>query len=119
MEDSFDFARAVAAHRAWVDRLKACAANPACGMDLDKAADYEGCTLGAWLREREQTLAALPSFVRLGTIHQLFHTVAGDVICLLEAQKKDIASWLIEGQLRELSEEIVEQIERVKQEASH
>lgn len=117
MTQSFEFDEALAAHQAWLERLDDyIRGSSTAEIDLDKACDFNGCGLGLWLNRERDQLAGLASFEELEKTHKLFHTVAGDVICLVQEQQVRMADMLLKGAFTELSADIVRLIQAIKAE---
>lgn len=117
MAFSFEFDEALAAHKAWLEKLDAFTrGQQGDAIDLDTASDFNHCGLGQWLNREREELVGLPSFAELDKTHKLFHTVAGDVICLVREQQVRMAELMLKGMFTDLSADIVRLIQAIKQE---
>ncbi len=117
MSFSFEFDAAIAAHKQWLQKLEFfiySTLEPE--VDIDAASDFNNCSLGHWLNGAGLQFSDLKAFPRLTKVHKLFHTVAGDVVCLMRENQPGMADQLLKGQLTELSRDIVFLIEELKQE---
>lgn len=117
MAFSFEFDAAVSAHKHWIQKLEffTYSTNPV-EVDMDAASDFNRCALGLWLNGAGQQFSGLGSFPKLQQAHRLFHTTAGDVVCLMRENQASMAEFLLKGQLAELSKDIVLLIEDLKRE---
>jgi hypothetical protein len=107
MPHTLDFNDAIAAHRAWVEKLSAYVASGNGAVGLDEISDDNACALGKWMNRVAAQLASQPAFAKLEVLHRMFHTTAGDVVSLMQSQRQAMAEWLVKEQLVALSDDIV------------
>ncbi len=89
---------AIAAHHAWMGRLRIAAEYGRSSVDVQTTAKEEACPIGIWLtRGISSSLKAGPSYARLRTLHAQFHKEAARVLTLALAGDSRAKSELAEG----------------------
>jgi hypothetical protein len=89
---------AIAAHHAWMGRLKTAAEYGRSSVDVETTAKEDVCPIGIWLtREISPGLKARPLYARSRTLHAQFHKEAARVLGLALARDARAKSELAEG----------------------
>ncbi|HEV3088885.1 MAG TPA: CZB domain-containing protein [Candidatus Elarobacter sp.] len=89
---------AIAAHHAWMGRLKTAAEYGRSSVDVETTAKEDACPIGIWLtREISPSLKARPLYSRSRTLHAQFHKEASRVLGLALARDARAKSELAEG----------------------
>ncbi len=89
---------AIAAHHAWMGRLKTAAEYGRSSVDVETTAKEDACPIGIWLtREISPSLKSRPLYGRTRTLHAQFHKEASRVLGLALARDSRAKSELAEG----------------------
>jgi hypothetical protein len=89
---------AIAAHHAWMGRLKTAAEYGRSSVDVATTVKEDVCPIGIWLtREISPSLKARPLYDRTRTLHAQFHREAARVLTLALARDPKAKSELAEG----------------------
>lgn len=113
---SLDVDASIRAHDAWNRRLNGYLDHHhERWLDANQIADDHCCVLGQWLyTDGAQHLGGYHCFLELQQIHQQFHLVAAEVVCLTRDFEHEKASDLAAGELARLSQEISHRLEELK-----
>lgn len=89
---------AIAAHHAWMGRLRTAAEYGRSSVDVETTAKEDVCPIGIWLtRDISPALKARPLYARSRTLHAQFHKEAARVLGLALARDPRAKSELAEG----------------------
>lgn len=113
---SFDFDNAIVAHKVWLRHLEFFIEGLETDfVGLDTVGDYTRCSLGQWISGNGQKYAEMAYFPQLDAIHRQFHEVAAQVVGHIHDAHLKEADKLLRGPLSDLSAEIVQILEEMKQ----
>ena len=89
---------AIAAHHAWMGRLKTAAEYGRSNVDVETTAKEDACPIGIWLtREISPALMTRPLYARSRSLHAQFHQEAARVLGLALARDTRAKGELAEG----------------------
>ena len=89
---------AIAAHHAWMGRLRTAAEYGRSSVDVETPAKEDACPIGIWLtRDISPPLKARPLYARSRTLHAQFHKEAARVLTLALARDPRAKSELADG----------------------
>ncbi|HYW53945.1 MAG TPA: CZB domain-containing protein [Dongiaceae bacterium] len=89
---------AIAAHHAWMGRLKTASDYGRSSVDVETTAKEDVCPIGIWLtREISPSLKARPLYTRTRTLHAQFHKEASRTLGLALARDPRARTELTEG----------------------
>ena len=89
---------AIAAHHAWMGRLRTAAEYGRSSVDVATTSKEDACPIGIWLtRDISPSLKARPLYARSRTLHAQFHKEAARVLTLALARDPRAKSELAEG----------------------
>lgn len=89
---------AIAAHHAWMGRLKTAAEYGRSSVDVETTAKEDVCPIGIWLtREISASLKARPLYTRSRTLHAQFHKEAARVLGLALARDPRAKAEIADG----------------------
>ncbi|HTD32587.1 MAG TPA: CZB domain-containing protein [Candidatus Elarobacter sp.] len=89
---------AIAAHHAWMGRLKTAAEYGRSSVDVETTAKEDVCPIGIWLtRDISPGLKARPLYTRTRTLHAQFHREASRTLNLALSRDPRAKSELAEG----------------------
>jgi len=89
---------AIAAHHAWMGRLKTAAEYGRSSVDVETTAKDDVCPIGIWLtREISPALKARPLYSRSRSLHAQFHREAARVLGMALARDTRAKGELAEG----------------------
>jgi len=89
---------AIAAHHAWMGRLKTAAEYGRSSIDVATTQKDDVCPVGIWLtREISPSLKARPLYERTRTLHAQFHREAARILTLALARDPNAKNELADG----------------------
>lgn len=105
----------ITAHIAWKHKFEfAIAGIQREPLDAQSAGDHTRCKLGQWLLENGSRLAAHPIFQQLSATHRDFHYVASQIVSKMNDGNIAEAHALLNTEFNALSEQIVAQLQQVR-----
>ena len=105
---SLDIDTAIAAHTAWIKRLRFFMDGISDGqMNIDQVGDDTRCALGSWLYGAGSDYDLLKQYHELVTVHREFHRVAAEVVEAHQRGDEAIAERLYADRFMGLSRDIV------------
>jgi hypothetical protein len=98
---------AIAAHHAWMGRLRTAAEYGRSSVDVATTAKEDACPIGIWLtRDISPSLKARPLYARSRTLHAQFHKEAARVLTLALARDPRAKGELADGAFAQVASDL-------------
>ena len=118
IDKKFDFNAAISAHIDWKMKLSKYLSHPDGSLDHNKVCKDNACSLGKWIYGDGQNYRSLnaKTFDDLKSSHAEFHTVAGEIVKLINQKNVQEATTLLsaDGPYLKVSTQTVELIKELK-----
>ena len=112
---AFDYDAAIAAHRAWADRLRwFIDGSSRAGVTAESAGDHTVCVFGRWLYGSGKDNELFREYHEIIEAHRRFHETAGKIVRLQEAGDSANARRLLGQTFLEQSDAIIQAMQRMR-----